>query len=66
MKFTINQKDISISFDLDFDNSKFSKLVDKIIEFKMAKFENSVRIQELLDQIQIKTLENKLREFDNK
>ena len=66
MKFTINQEDISISFDLDFDNSKFSKLVDKIIEFKMAKFENSVRIQELLDQIQIKTLENKLREFDNK
>ena len=66
MKFTINQKDISIRFDLDFDNSNFSKLVDKIIEFKMAKFENSVRIQELLDQIQIKTLENKLREFDNK
>ena len=66
MKIDIQQNDITISFDLDFDHSKFAVLIDKIIEFKMAKFQNSIEIQQLLDKIQIETLKNKLREFDNK
>ena len=51
MKIDIQQNDITISFDLDFDHSKFAVLIDKIIEFKMAKFQNSIEIQQLLDKI---------------